>query len=148
MTRTRAILVVLVASLSSPVAAQDPNEEKLGEVSFETSCAPEIRSSFDRAMALLHSFWYEAAEAAFLEVAEADPGCAMAHWGVAMTAVHPLWPGTPNYEKGRRATAKAVALGRRDCAREGIHRCGVANIRRRGTSGLSGQEKSVRAGHG
>ena len=62
-------------------------------------------------MALLHSFWYEAAEAAFLKVAEADPGCAMAHWGVAMTAVHPLWPGTPNYEKGRRATAKAVALG-------------------------------------
>jgi len=62
-------------------------------------------------MALLHSFWYEAAEAAFLEIAEADPECAMAHWGVAMTAVHPLWPGTPNYEKGKRATAKAVALG-------------------------------------
>ena len=60
---------------------------------------------------LLHSFWYEAAEAAFLEITEADPGCAMAHWGVAMTAVHPLWPGTPDYEKGKRATAKAVALG-------------------------------------
>ena len=80
-------------------------------MSFPTSCAPEIQASFDRAVALLHSFWYEAAEAAFLEIAEKDPGCAMAHWGVAMTAVHPLWPGTPNYDKGKRATARAVELG-------------------------------------
>ncbi len=108
MLKAHAILVVFVASLSSSVSAQD---EKLGEVSFSTSCAPEIRASFDRAVALLHSFWYEAAEAAFLEIAEEDPACAMAHWGVAMTAVHPLWPGTPNYDKGKRATAKAVELG-------------------------------------
>jgi len=83
----------------------------LGEVSFPTSCAPDTQASFDRAVALLHSFWYEAAEAAFLEVAEQDPGCAMAHWGLAMTAVHPLWPGTPNYDKGKRATARAVEIG-------------------------------------
>ena len=100
MTRTYSVLLVLVASLTSPGVAQDSHEEKLGQVSFQTSCAPEIRSSFNRAMALLHSFWYEAAEAAFLEIAEADPECAMAHWGVAMTAVHPLWPGTPNYAGG------------------------------------------------
>ena len=107
MSKTHVILVVLVASLLRPVYAQD---EKLGEVSFSTSCAPETRASFDRAVALLHSFWYEAAEAAFLEIAEKDSGCVMAHWGVAMTAVHPLWPGTPNYDQGKRAIARAVAL--------------------------------------
>lgn len=108
MSKTRAALLVLVVTFSSPAYAQ---EERLGEVSFPTSCAPETRASFDRAVALLHSFWYEAAEAAFLEVAEQDPGCAMAHWGLAMTAVHPLWPTTPDYDKGKRATARAVSLG-------------------------------------
>jgi tetratricopeptide (TPR) repeat protein len=105
------VLMLWVASLSASVVAQDRSEEKLGQVSFPTSCAPEVRESFDRAVALLHSFWYEAAEAAFLEIAQRDPECAMAYWGVAMTAVHPLWPDTPDYDKGRQAAAKAAALG-------------------------------------
>jgi hypothetical protein len=40
---------------------------------------------------LLHSFAYSAAEKAFREVVAADPNCAMAHWGIAMTYVHQLW---------------------------------------------------------
>jgi tetratricopeptide (TPR) repeat protein len=60
--------------------------ELLGTVSFPTSCAPEVQSDFDRAMAMLHSFWFEEADAAFAEVAAADPECGMAHWGRAMTA--------------------------------------------------------------
>lgn len=86
-------------------------QEKLGVVSFSTTCDPAVRESFDRAVALLHSFWYEAAEAAFLEIAERAPRCAMAYWGVAMTAVHPLWPDVPDYEKGRRAVERATSLG-------------------------------------
>ncbi len=86
-------------------------QEKLGVVSFPTTCAPEIQPRFDRAVALLHSFWYEAAEAAFLEIAEKDPKCGMAYWGVAMTAVHPLWPDVPDYEKGKRASTRAASLG-------------------------------------
>ena len=42
-------------------------------------------------MALLHSFAYSAARTAFQHVAEQDPQCAMAHWGVAMTYFHQLW---------------------------------------------------------
>ena len=58
--------------------------EKLGTVSFPTSCAPAVQARFARAVALLHSFWYDEAEKAFNEVAAADPSCAMAQWGAAM----------------------------------------------------------------
>ena len=65
--------------------------EKLGKVSFPTSCLPAVQQQFDRGVALLHSFAYTPAENTFQGVAELDPRCAMAHWGIAMTYFHPLW---------------------------------------------------------
>jgi hypothetical protein len=57
----------------------------LGSVSFQTSCNPKVKEEFNRAVALLHSFWLDEAERAFKVVAIRDPDCAMAQWGVAMT---------------------------------------------------------------
>jgi tetratricopeptide (TPR) repeat protein len=51
------------------------------------TCTDEARALFEPAVAMLHSFWFEEATAAFRQVAEVDPGCAMARWGTAMT----LW---------------------------------------------------------
>jgi tetratricopeptide (TPR) repeat protein len=65
--------------------------EKLGTVNFPTSCSADTQKDFERAVALLHSFAYSAAEKAFRDVIAKDPQCAMAHWGVAMTYIHPLW---------------------------------------------------------
>jgi hypothetical protein len=65
--------------------------EKLGEVSFPVSCTPPIQDQFNRAVALLHSFAYADAQNEFHRVAELDPRCAMAHWGMAMTYYHQLW---------------------------------------------------------
>jgi tetratricopeptide (TPR) repeat protein len=65
--------------------------EKLGKVSFPISCKPAVQEQFDRGVALLHSFAYSAAEEAFQGVAEADPQCAMAHWGMAMAYFRQLW---------------------------------------------------------
>ena len=65
--------------------------EKLGEVSFPVSCLPAVQQQFNRGVALLHSFAYSAAENAFQQVADQDPKCAMAHWGIAMTHFHQLW---------------------------------------------------------
>ncbi len=92
---TRAVLI-LVALLSPALSlAQEehdhPAPEKLGRVSFHTSCKPETQQEFDRAVALLHSFAYKTAEKSFQSVAEQDPQCAMAHWGIAMTHFHQLW---------------------------------------------------------
>jgi hypothetical protein len=65
--------------------------EKLGKVSFPISCRPTVQEQFNRGVALLHSFAYTAAEDAFQGVAQLDPQCAMAHWGMAMTYFHQLW---------------------------------------------------------
>ena len=65
--------------------------EKLGKVSFPISCNPAVQEQFDRGVALLHSFTYTAAENAFQGVAERDPRCAMAHWGMAMSYFRQLW---------------------------------------------------------
>jgi len=77
------------------LAAQEAHDhgipEKLGKVSFPTSCAATVQEQFERGVALLHSFAYKAAENAFQDVAKADPRCAMAHWGVAMSYFHQLW---------------------------------------------------------
>jgi tetratricopeptide (TPR) repeat protein len=58
---------------------------------METSCAPAVQPRFDRALALLHNFWYARALTQFQEIQKADPACAMAYWGAAMTYNHPLW---------------------------------------------------------
>lgn len=70
---------------------EHPVPEKLGTVNFPTSCSAENQKQFERAVALLHSFAYSAAENAFRDLITKDPNCAMAHWGLAMTYVHPLW---------------------------------------------------------
>jgi tetratricopeptide (TPR) repeat protein len=87
--------------------------EQLGTVHFATSCQPEGRASFDRAVALLHSFWYGAAVKQFTAVAVADPGCAMAQWGVAMSLWYPLWepPSAAALRQGTDAVQKAKAIG-------------------------------------
>jgi len=68
-----------------------PVPEKLGKVSFPISCTPAVQEQFNRGMALLHSFAYRAAENAFQGVAEQDPRCAMASWGIAMSYFRQLW---------------------------------------------------------
>jgi tetratricopeptide (TPR) repeat protein len=66
-------------------------EEEVGSVHFSTSCRADLAGSFNRAVALLHSFQYEQARQAFTEIAGQDPQCAMAQWGVAMSYYHGLW---------------------------------------------------------
>jgi tetratricopeptide (TPR) repeat protein len=56
-----------------------------------TSCSPVVAAKFDRALALLHNFWYLRALDGFRQVSNDDPECAMAYWGAAMTYNHPLW---------------------------------------------------------
>jgi hypothetical protein len=66
-------------------------EEGLGHVHMQTSCSDRVTVDFDRALALLHNFWYNHALQRFHQVAKNDPECAMAYWGAAMTYNHPFW---------------------------------------------------------
>src|SRR5947199_9317807 len=73
-------LAVLLALGAGGVTAQD----KVGTVHFTTTCSAAVQGDFERAVAMLHSFWFSASTAALAPVAQADPGCGLAHWGVAM----------------------------------------------------------------
>ena len=66
--------------------------QPLGTVQFPSSCEPAAQKHLERGLALLHHMTYLEAEASFRAAAEADPECAIAYWGMAMTSVHPLWP--------------------------------------------------------
>jgi tetratricopeptide (TPR) repeat protein len=66
-------------------------EGQFGTVHFPNSGAPEAQEPFLRGVALLHSFEYLAARAAFREAQDADPGFALAYWGEAMAWNYPLW---------------------------------------------------------
>lgn len=79
------------ASFVAQEVHDHPAPETLGKVSFPTSCRPAVQQQFERGIALLHSFAYTAADNAFRGVAEQDPRCAMAYWGMAMTHFHQLW---------------------------------------------------------
>ncbi|HEY6304388.1 MAG TPA: hypothetical protein VIX14_15130 [Terriglobales bacterium] len=65
--------------------------EPLGLVHFPVSCTPGAQKTFEKGVALLHSFWYEEAEKTFLDAEKQDPKCAMAYWGEAMSLWHQLW---------------------------------------------------------
>ncbi|ABF42656.1 TPR repeat protein [Candidatus Koribacter versatilis Ellin345] len=87
--------LLLMSGTQSFYAAQEthdhPVPEVLGSVTFPISCTAEVQGDFNRSVALLHSFAYAAALNAFQAVAERDPKCAMAYWGVAMSGYHQLW---------------------------------------------------------
>jgi len=84
------LLAMLLTAFGQTGLAQEhehprPDGSKVGKVDFPVSCAPAAAARFGEAVAMLHSFWFEAAEKAFREITAADPNCSLAHWGVAMT---------------------------------------------------------------
>ncbi|MFA5909427.1 MAG: hypothetical protein WC815_11665 [Vicinamibacterales bacterium] len=88
--------------------------EMLGTVNFETSCRPDTRGDFNRAVALLHSFEFRPAMETFTKVLAADPGCAVAHWGIALCHWGNPFAGVkagPLLERGRDAAQKGLATG-------------------------------------
>jgi tetratricopeptide (TPR) repeat protein len=71
--------------------ASPASEERLGRAHMDISCSRSVSAKFDRALSLLHNFWYGRALDGFQQVSNDDPECAMAYWGAAMTYNHPYW---------------------------------------------------------
>src|SRR3954468_13053918 len=118
--------VVMLLPVLSTVQQEHghPVPEKLGTVSFATSCKPEVQQEFNRAVALLHSFAYESAEEAFQIVRRHDPQCAMAGWGSAMTHFHQLWdlpPSTADTAAATQEISQAIKLEASERERGFIH---------------------------
>ena len=115
--------LAILACVLVPAAAFAQHEghgaaaaDKVGStsVNFQTSCAPAQRADFNRAVTLLHSFWFAEAISTFNGVLAADPSCAMAHWGIALSQWGNPFAGLrapQQIELGRAAILKAQATG-------------------------------------
>jgi tetratricopeptide (TPR) repeat protein len=93
-------LLLATTALAAATLGQDQHllqrpysgsDEGFGRVHMDISCPPTVAAEFDRALALLHNFWYVRALERFNQVLTDDPGCAVAYWGAAMTYNHPFW---------------------------------------------------------
>jgi tetratricopeptide (TPR) repeat protein len=113
------LLAVPFLLLTPSFAQQEQNPvdhiHGLGHVHMDTSCSPSVSADLDRALAMLHNFWFARALEAFKKVIQADPQCAMAYWGAAMTYNHPFWDAPTRedesaawalVQKGRQTTKK------------------------------------------
>jgi tetratricopeptide (TPR) repeat protein len=104
---------VTMLGFGGPSVAQENAEQKLGTVQFATSCNETAQRRFDRAMRYQHSFWYTASKEIYEETLKADPECAIAYWGIALSLLnnpHSPVP-APNLPLGLAAIEKAKAIG-------------------------------------
>jgi hypothetical protein len=125
---SRVITLALALAVAAPLQAQQHTQpqadERLGRVHFATSCAPSVAPTFDRGVALLHSFEFGASIRAFNDVLASDSTCAMAYWGL----------GLSRWTNPMAAQIRAPALlaqGKRD-ADEALRRSANATERERG----------------
>src|SRR4051812_29359495 len=109
----RAALAVAFGTAAALAAWADP-AEKLGKVSFANSCSEAVQPHLQRAVALLHSFWWGEGDKAFRDVLQRDPSCAIAGWGIAAIAIgNPYSSGaTPDRaKKAEEAIEQARGIG-------------------------------------
>jgi hypothetical protein len=128
--------VVLALLVAGPLLAQQhehgaSTDEKLGTVRFATSCRVDAQPLFNRAVALLHSFEFARAIEGFNATLKADPSCAMAEWGIALSRwANPFAPGLrppAQLQQGRDAVARARAIGTKT-VREGAYLNAVSEL--------------------
>jgi hypothetical protein len=117
--RLRMLAAALALVLTSASYAQEHQHaaggEKIGTVSFQTSCSTAVQPQFNRAVALLHSFEFGRAIETFSAVLTTDPSCAMAEWGIALSRWgNPFAPGVRPatiLQQGRDAVDTASQIG-------------------------------------
>jgi len=112
-TRTSIAIVLVALVLGIPGLMLAQSKDQLGKVNFENSCSPAVQESFQRAVAMLHSFRYTETEKAFRAILVQDPSCAIATWGIAAILMsNPLAGIGPSPQWAERARA-AIDEGRK-----------------------------------
>ena len=117
-------LAVATAAIIGSANAQQTADDHLGTVHFPISCTA-VQVKFDRAVALLHNFFYPETVKAFQAIIKEDPDCAMAYWGVGMSELpNPLVPPFPaaNLKAGAEAIQQGKAREDADAARDRVPR--------------------------
>src|SRR5438874_5280491 len=112
----------LITALLTSGAFGQQHEEKLGTLSFPTSCDPKVQAEFERGVAMIHSYWFLVARKVFEGVLQQDPSCAIAYWGIAMDQLGNSLVGPPPRAQADTAWA----------ALEKAHEIGAKTERERG----------------
>jgi len=121
--------------------ARDPQALGMGHAHMDISCSSAVSIDFDTGLALLHNFWYPRALSTFNQIIEAEPECAMAYWGAAMTYNHPFWDApTRADEQHAWALVQKGIKAKKKSPREALYIDAVAALYRDGGTG----EKSAR----
>ncbi len=118
---TRSTVVIVFACSIFCVGAAEQHEhmsmqpEQMGRVQFSNSCSASVQAEFNLAVASLHSFAYRNAAERFASVAQKDPSCGIAEWGVAMSHYRQLWdpPTADDLKAGWEAVQKGKEMGLR-----------------------------------
>src|SRR5215469_8742174 len=126
---TTALLAIAALPQEKPPAHSSKPEEGFGRVHMDISCSAKVATDFDRALALLHNFWYVRALEQFNKISKNDPGCAMAYWGAAMTYNHPFWdPPSPSDEAAAWTLVQQGLTASEASAREKLYLAAVAAL--------------------
>jgi hypothetical protein len=127
------LLLVVVASRSLAQEHQHGTDEKLGAVHFSTSCRGSAQNDINRAVALLHSFQFSRAIDDFKVALGTDATCAIAYWGIALSAWgNPFVSGVIDkrlLQLGRKSAEHGEMLGAKT-ERERAYLAAVSNLYR------------------
>src|SRR3989454_5576653 len=115
-------LVFLVLCTSSFTQGQTKSAEQFGTVDFANSCTPAVQATFQRGVAMLHSFRYGETEKTFRDVLTQDPSCAIATWGIAAILMDNPLGGLGSSPQGAERAQRAIDEGRRIGAKTGRER--------------------------
>ena len=114
MNSRKALVAVITLLLLSSGVVQAHEDDKLGKLTFPTSCDPKVQAEFESGVAMLHSYWFNYAGKTFQSVLQKDPSCAMAYWGIALDLLGNTLGTPPSAKSAQDAWAaleKARAMG-------------------------------------
>jgi tetratricopeptide (TPR) repeat protein len=112
-TRIHIAAPLITLSLAAASVAFAQQGDKLGKIEFPNSCSPAVQEKLLRGVAMLHSFYYSAAQKAFEEVATEDDSCMIAAWGYAsILMLNPL-QGIGSSPKNAQLAQAAIDKGRK-----------------------------------
>ena len=125
--------------------------ERFGEVNFPISCSAAAQDQFNHAVAMLHSFFYPETIKAFGALAQQEPTCAMAYWGIAVSQrPNPLvgpFPGDV-LKAGWEAIEKSASGSAEDGPRERVDRGDGCILRELRAMTAEETNRKLRGGNG
>lgn len=77
--KSKCLIFVAAITAALGCSAFGQQDEKLGKLSFPTSCDPKVQEEFERGVAMIHSYWFLIERRTFEGILQQDPNCAMAH---------------------------------------------------------------------